>query len=189
MAIAGFARGLEHQMNDPKQAAHRIHLRPAIERDVPKLETLPFTAGLVSKHRDRFGRQQRDEVLYVLATQGADIIGHLLLKWDGPSHPHVCALISPCSEVEDFVVAPHLRGRGIGSEMLEYASSQSLERGVHRIGIAVGVGNPSARALYERCGFLLVPGSEHRVSWLARDDSGRQVREYEDCLYLVKDLV
>lgn len=57
-------------MNDPGQGADRIHLRPATERDVPELETLPFSAGLPSKHRDRFERQQREEVLYVLATQG-----------------------------------------------------------------------------------------------------------------------
>jgi len=156
---------------------------------VPALEALPFSAGLTLKHRERFERQQREEVLYVLAVRGANIIGHLLLKWDCPSHPHIRALVPSCSEAEDFVVAPHLRGMGIGSDMLAYAIGQSLERGVHRIGIAVGIGNPSARSLYERRGFVLVPRSEHRVSWLARDGSGRQVREYEDCLYLVKDLV
>jgi GNAT superfamily N-acetyltransferase len=155
---------------------------------VPGLETLPFSAGLISKHRDRFERQQRDEVLYILATQGPDIIGHLLLKWDGPSHPHVRALISACSEVEDFVVAPDMRGRGVGSEMLAYAGSQCLKRGVTRLGIAVGNENPSARRLYERRGFVPVPGSEHRVSWLAQGESGREVREYEDCVYLVKNL-
>lgn len=175
-------------MNDLGQSVDDLHLRPATERDMPELEALPFSAGLASKHQDRFERQQRDEVLYVLAVRGADIIGHLLLIWDCPSHPHVRALVPSCSEVEDFVVAPHLRGMGIGSQMLECASMQSLERGVTRIGIAVGVGNPSARSLYERRGFVLVPGSEHRVSWLAREGSGRQIREYEDCLYLVKEL-
>lgn len=169
--------------------ADRIDLRMATEADLPTLEALPFSSGLPSKHRDRFERQQRDEVLYVLASLGDRIIGHLLLKWDCPSDPHVRALVPPCAEVEDFVVAPDLRGQGIGSEMLTNAGSQSLERGGTRLGIGVGVENPSARWLYERRGFVLVPGSEHRVSWLSPDASGREVREYEDCVYLVRKLV
>lgn len=175
-------------MRDPAHGADRIDLRLATEADLASLEALPFSAGLPSKHRERYDRQQRDDVVYVLASIGDSIIGHLLLKWNCPSDPHVRALIPLCAEVEDFVVAPELRGLGVGSEMLAYAGSESLERGVTRLGIGVGVENPSARSLYERRGFVLVPGSEHRVSWLTRDDSGREIREHEDCVYLVKDL-
>ena len=175
-------------MRDPVRGADRIELRPATGADLQKLEALPFSAGLPTKHRDRFERQQRDEVLYVLATVGDEIIGHLLLKWDAPSDSHVRVAVPPCAEVEDFVVAPHLRGRGIGSEMLAFAGVRSVERSVTRLGIAVGVENPSARALYERRGFVLVPGSEHRVSWLAPGEAGRDIQEHEECVYLVKDL-
>lgn len=176
-------------MSEPERPGDRIDLRWATEADMPELEVLPFSAGLPSKHRDRYERQRRDEVVYVLATEGDEIIGHLLLKWDGPSHPRLRKLVPPCAEVEDFVVAPQLRGRGIGSEMLSYAGSQCLEHGVTRLGIGVGVDNPAARSLYERRGFEQVPESEHRVSWLTVDGSGRELREYEDCVYLVKDLI
>lgn len=176
-------------MSDLDRPDNVVNLRWATEADLPALEGLPFSGGLPSKHRDRFERQLRDQVVYVLATAGDEIIGHLLLTWNSPSDPHVRELIPPCAEVEDFVVAPRLRGRGIGSEMLAYAEAQCLERGVTRLGIGVGVGNPSARALYERLGFELVPGSEHRVSWLTRDTTGREFREYEDCVYLVKGLI
>jgi len=188
LAGASDAGRLEQRMSDTEHRADRSTLRPATEMDVPTLEALPFSAGLTSKHRDRLERQQRDEVLYFLAVQEGGIAGHLLLKWDAPSHPHVRALIPSCSEVEDFVVAPQLRGKGIGSQMLAFAGARSVERGVTQLGIAVGMENPSARLLYERRGFVLVPGSEHRVSWLARDTSGRQIREYEDCVYLVREL-
>lgn len=175
-------------MKTVSNAAEPFDLRHATDADLPALEALPFSGGLRSKHRDRFERQQRDEMTYLLATDGDEIVGHLLLKWDCPSDPHVRALIPPCSEVEDFVVAPNLRGQGIGSEMLAVAGARSVERGVTRLGIAVGVENPSARALYERRGFVFVAGSEHRVSWLAPGEAGREVREHEDCVYLVKDL-
>lgn len=175
-------------MSDLRQPRLPVLLRQAKEADLPALEALPFSGGLSSKHRDRFERQQRDEVVYVLATVEDEVIGHLLLKWDAPSDPHVRVLVPPCAEVEDFVVAPHLRGQGIGSEMLAFAGTQSLKRGVDRLGIGVGIENLSARALYERRGFVLVPGSEHRVSWLAKDGAGREVRQHEDCVYLIKDL-
>lgn len=175
-------------MSDPGRRADQVHLRRVTGADIPKQEALPFSAGLRSKHRDRYERQQHDEIIYLLALQSERIVGHLLLKWDCPSDPHVRALIPPCAEVEDFVVAPEMRGLGIGSEMLAYAGSQCLKHGVTRLGIAVGNENPSARSLYERCGFVYLPGSEHCVSWLARDESGREVREYEDCVYLVRDL-
>lgn len=176
-------------MSKPERPGDRIDLRWATDADLAELEALPFSGGLSSKHRDRFERQQRDEVVYVLAIVADEIIGHLLLKWDCPSDLHVRAMVPSCAEVEDFVVAPNLRGQGIGSEMLAFAGTQSLKRRVDRLGIGVGVGNLSARALYERRGFVLVPRSGHRVSWLSPDASGREVREHEDCVYLVKDLI
>lgn len=175
-------------MKTVKNTVEPIHLRHATEADLPALEVLPFSAGLPSKHQDRFARQQCDEVVYVLATAEDEIVGHLLLKWGCPSDPHVRALVPPCAEVEDFVVAPNLRGQGVGSEMLTYAGAQSLKHGVTWLGIGVGVENPSARSLYERRGFILVPGSEHRVSWRSPDGSGGEIQEHEDCVYLVKDL-
>ncbi len=176
------------ESSQPSQPGEAVEFRRTTEADLPVLEGLPFTAGLPSKHRDRYERQQRDEVVYVLATAGGEIIGYLLLKWDCPSDPHVRTLVPPCAEVEDFVVAPHLRGQGIGSRMLAYCTSQSLARGVTRLGIAVGIENQAARSLYERRGFVLVPGSGHRVSWLVPDGSGQHVRQHEDCLYLVREL-
>jgi hypothetical protein len=82
------------------RGADRIGLRQATESDLPLLEALPFSAGLRFKHCDRFERQQRDDVIYVVAVAGEEIVGHLLLKWDCPSDPHVRALIPPCAEVE-----------------------------------------------------------------------------------------
>lgn len=175
-------------MKSVRNTTELIHVRQATEVDLPSLVALPFSAGLPAKHRDRYERQRRGAAVYALAIVEDEIIGHLLLKWDCPSDPHVRALVPPCAEVEDFVVAPHLRGQGVGSEMLTYAGARSQTCGVPRLGIAVGVGNSSARSLYERRGFVLVPGSEHRVSWLAPGEAGRQVREHEDCVYLVKEL-
>ncbi len=165
-----------------------IQIRPAVPADIAPLKALPFSAGLPSKHQDRIGRQGRDEAWYLLALTEDRIIGHLLLKWNGPDSAAIRRLVAPCAEIEDFVVEPALRGRGIGGALLTAADDRCRERGVSRLGLAVGQENPSARAIYEHRGFVLVPGSEHRVTWLQPDGLGREVEGFEDCVYLVKEL-
>ncbi len=165
-----------------------LELRLAREADVPALIALPFTGGLPGKHAGRLASQGRDEAGYLLAVKDGAIIGHLLLKWDCPEEATVRALVGPCAEVEDFVVDPALTGRGVGGAMLEHAARLCRERGVTRLGLAVGVGNTDAWGFYERRKFVLVPGSEHHASWLFLDSSGRHVEEGEDCVYLVEEL-
>jgi len=166
--------------------SERPTLRPATESDLPQLVALPFSTGLPSKHRDRFARQQQGQAVYVVAEAEGEIVGHVLLKWNGPEHPVVRALAPACAEIEDFVVNPALRGQGIGSAMLEYAANLSLDHGETHLGLGVGLGNPTARALYERRGFALVSKSEHRVTWMARDAQGREFEDHDDCVYLIK---
>ena len=163
-------------------------IRSATWADLPFLETLPFSSGLPSKHRNRLERQDRDEVLYLLAVRAGDICGHLLLKWNGPELPQVRQSIPSCAEIEDFLVAPAMRNQGVGSAMLERASALCRECGESRLGLGVGDGNPDARRLYERHGFRVVPGSAHRATWLAPDGHGGEIEEHEDCTYLLKEL-
>ena len=169
-------------------AIESLQIREASHADIPHLLALPFSAGLSRKHQNRIERQDRDEALYLLALLDERIIGHLLLKWNGPFHERVRRLAPPCAEVEDFVVDPALRGRGAGGALLTAADDRCRERGVRWIGLSVGLENPSARAIYEHRGYVLVPGSEHRVSWLRPEPSGGEVEAHEDCVYLVKDL-
>lgn len=166
-----------------------LELRLAIDSDVPSLETLPFSAGLPGKHRQRLERQACGEVAYLLAVNDGKIIGHLLLKWDCPEDPNVRRLIASCAEIEDFVVEPGRTGQGVGSAMLEFAVGLCRERGETWLGLAVGKENSHAWGLYERRGFEVVPGSAHRVTWLAHDESGREFEEHEDCVYLVREVV
>lgn len=165
-----------------------VEIKPATEADIPLLEALPFSAGLPSKHRNRVERQDRDEVRYLLAWIGERVIGHLLLKWNCPSDEDVRRLVPSCAEIEDFVVEPGLRGQGVGSALLEAAAGHCVERGVAVLGLGVGLENPSARAIYEHRGYVVVPGSGHRVTWLQPDRSGREIEAFEDCVYLVKEL-
>ncbi|MBA2776545.1 MAG: GNAT family N-acetyltransferase [Chloroflexia bacterium] len=175
-------------MTNSSEPILRPQLRLATEADLAELKALPFSGGLPSKHDSRYARQLAGEVVYLLALIDDEIVGHLLLKWNGPEHPRVRSLAPSCAEIEDFVVKAALRGRGIGSAMLDHAATLCLNRGVTRLGLGVGLGNPTAHDLYERRGFALVPNSEHRVTWLAPDSHGREFEEHDDCVYLLTEL-
>ena len=55
-------------------------------------------------------------------------------------------------EIENVVVAPELRGQGIGSELMQSLINQWKAAGGTAILLEVRESNAAARALYERCG-------------------------------------
>lgn len=56
--------------------------------------------------------------------------------------------------LDELVVLPGYRGRGIGSQLMDWADGVFLEHGVQHVELLVVVGNESARRFYERRGFL-----------------------------------
>ena len=55
--------------------------------------------------------------------------------------------------LEDVVVRPDRRGRGIGRMLLEYVAARAHAEGILRITLLTDVGNEPAHALYEGLGF------------------------------------
>jgi len=54
--------------------------------------------------------------------------------------------------LSNFGVAPQLRGRGIGAQLLAHRLAQARREGYTRFGLHVSSANPRAQALYERLG-------------------------------------
>ena len=66
--------------------------------------------------------------------------------------------------LDELYVVPDLRGRGIGSAVVNYLVSLSRERGVDLIEINVDEGDVDAHRFYERHGFAATePGSTERA--------------------------
>lgn len=152
--------------------------------------TDPDLLGLLSVkpdeilHRERLSRQERGEVTYLIAGDSRHpILGYVLLKWRGDErhdqHP----------VLEDLLVRPEFRGRGIGTRLLLHAEALCRERGVSRLGLGVNpTENPRALALYERLGYRDSGEPPHFDVYAYTDEYGQR-RLYEDwTLFLVKDL-
>ena len=60
----------------------------------------------------------------------------------------------PAGHLEDLVVRPECRGRGIGSRLLAYAIGRSRAAGLRRLILLTDGDNAGAQRLYERAGFV-----------------------------------
>jgi GNAT superfamily N-acetyltransferase len=139
------------------------------------------------KHRQRFTFQRRGLGLYLIAWEGRDPVGHAVLKWPGPgSSPRGQA--ERCPEIEDLHVLPGRRRRRVATRLLEACERLSAQRGYRTLGLAVGVDNVPARALYDRGGFSDAGHGEFAVSGRYWGDDGVPFEGHETCVYLTKPI-
>lgn len=66
-----------------------------------------------------------------------------------------------CAEISDLVVAPHYRGQGIGTAIIQYLVRAARAMSVPCVEIGAALSNPGALNLYRRLGFA----DDHTV-WL-----------------------
>ena len=97
---------------------------------------------------ERIARMHRGELEYLVAEQDGQIVGHILLEYQGiptaPDYPHI----------SDAFVAEGRRSRGAGTLLIQACEQYAMEKGCSRIGLSVNpTDNPRAKALYERLGY------------------------------------
>ena len=56
--------------------------------------------------------------------------------------------------VHTLAIHPEYAGKGIGTQLLEFAKSYSLEKGMKAIRLDTSIGNTPAQMLYEKCGYI-----------------------------------
>jgi ribosomal protein S18 acetylase RimI-like enzyme len=65
--------------------------------------------------------------------------------------------VAPYAVIEDFYLAPQLRGHGVGPRMLDYACARAEGRGSAFVEAALRPEDRAARRLYEQFGFSDAP--------------------------------
>ncbi|MDX1659119.1 MAG: GNAT family N-acetyltransferase [Nitriliruptorales bacterium] len=101
------------------------------------------------------------ETYVVVAEDKGEIVGFVGYR----IHPASSGM-SEYGEVEVIAVAPEVRGRGVGRELLDRAVSDLREAGVPVIMLETGgdEGHTPARSLYESAGFRRLATAQY---WLA----------------------
>jgi ribosomal protein S18 acetylase RimI-like enzyme len=98
-------------------------------------------ALLVSQFSDFLLAEVGDRALGVLQ------INYRLSSWE----------VAPYAAIEDFYLAPELRGRGFGVRMLDYACTRAAARGSRFVQAASRPDDRAAQRLYEELGFSATP--------------------------------
>ena len=93
-----------------------------------------------------YRRVLAENLVMFLAVLDGQVIGWCdALPTFGQARAHVAIL--------GIAVVPEHRGRGIGRKLLQRTMAGAWDAGFSRIELTVRADNPSARALYESCGF------------------------------------
>ena len=117
--------------------------------------------GDVYAYRRRFRESVTHDRARLLAVSGDRVIGEIGV--DREEHPvvrHVATI--------GMMVAPDVRGRGVGSALMEAAIAWCRREGVEKIELSVYPDNAAARALYTKFGFR----EEGRLSGHSKKRSG-----------------
>jgi GNAT superfamily N-acetyltransferase len=146
-----------------------------LERDLPS-----------PHHRQRAAAHRSGAATFLVAVRRGEAVGYLVIKWTGADERVVHRRIGDCPELNAITVAPALQSRGIGTALIEAAERRVAARGHFRVGLGVGIGNPRARALYERLGYRAWAHGRYDVSWDVPGDPPK--REHETCVYMLKRL-
>jgi ribosomal protein S18 acetylase RimI-like enzyme len=145
-----------------------VSIRTATRADVPALGRLG--ALLVRTHHEfdpkrfiapspgteqgygSFLGSQLDEadVILLVAEQDGEVIGYSYAGVEGFDY---MSLRGPAGVLQDIVVDPVHRGRGIGRELLDATLAALKERAVPRVVLSTAEGNEAAQRLFTRAGF------------------------------------
>ncbi len=86
-------------------------------------------------------RLYQGDGFYLVAWEGEEPMGHLHLALSDPP------------ELQDVIVRPEYRRRGVARRLSEAAEAEARARGFGRLRLTVSIDNSAAQALYNSCGF------------------------------------
>jgi ribosomal protein S18 acetylase RimI-like enzyme len=103
----------------------------------------------------------------LVARESGRLVGYAIVRVmpTGPEWTDTWVAADRMAEIETLVVAPELRGSGLGTRLLDAIDAELERQGIGEAIVGLVPGNEGARRLYERRGFrprwLILARSEH----------------------------
>lgn len=159
-----------------------VEVRPcAGDADVAAAERALPTRGQ-EHHRRRWEAQQAGEATYLLAWDGTDVVGHVLLR--GRSvFPEVLDALGEHAEAHDLAVVDRVLRRGVGTALMGAAAGVGAEQGSAVVGLAIEPDADAAAALCRHLGWTVRAGLRPVHEWSWRDEHGAEHVERDRCAY------
>lgn len=128
--------------------SNKIHIRKTSKEDEDGLLKVKpdLTEEIIS---DRLGRQENNEVDYLVLEKDGVVVSYVLLKWNGKkTHPEY-------PDMEDLYTKNEERGKGYATKLIRECEKKAKEKGFKKIGLAVNPElNSYSRRFYEKLGYL-----------------------------------
>lgn len=126
-------------------------MRRAVPEDLP---TIKASLGLDSFSEARLAWEANAEGALLVAWLDGVPAGWGYLSLAPANTADIREHLPGVPLLKHLEVLPHLRGRGVGTEIIRVAEAEAKGMGHDMVALAVGVENARARQLYERMGFL-----------------------------------
>lgn len=160
----------------------------AVEAADLQIMTSALPTAAPEVYERRLALQQAGNGHFLAAWYGSEPVGSLLVRWEGVTDRILAERLPGTPHLEALNVREDVRSRGVGTQLLATAEAAARARGCTRIGLAVGIENLRARALYTRLGYRESNLGEFRTEWEYLDEHGQRQIEGETCTYFVKCL-
>jgi ribosomal protein S18 acetylase RimI-like enzyme len=123
-----------------------------------RVSVLPLLADDEASWARRQRRYRRwleaDEAFVLIAeVPGRGLVGYAVVRLE-EEPDDTWPVDATSAELYSLSVAPAVRGRGIGTALLDAVDAELERRGIHALAVAVMAGNVAARRLYERRGLV-----------------------------------
>lgn len=151
------------------------------------LDGITASMGQRAFFADRLGRQARGGGVLLVAVLSDVVVGDVYVSWEPPGEPQLSRHLPGVPSLVHLEVAPGLRGRGIGTRLVQRAEEEAVRRSAARILLGVEGANRGARRLYERLGYVEWQHGIVPTCWMV-ELGGRHVLHRTAVHVLVKEL-
>jgi ribosomal protein S18 acetylase RimI-like enzyme len=121
------------------------------KEDFPLLNK--YLPAVKDRHIWRYGIQDTNRGVYLVAWEKEKPVGLLVLIYDGVGVEGSTNLIIGCADIKYLYVHDDSRRQGIAEALINEAIDHSLKRGYKMIGLLVDKKNIIAKNLYQKLGF------------------------------------
>ncbi len=140
----------------------------AIYSDIPELVELLKTLFEQEAEFEPHSESQRKALIKIMldpkigivlvARDNKKILGMINLLFTEST-----ALGSKVAILEDMVVLSKFRGKGIGSQLIDYAVSEAIKESCNRITLLTDIENTKAQSFYQKKGFVKSKMTPYRL--------------------------
>lgn len=151
----------------------------AAERSMP--------SGPNRVHHARWEQQRDGAATYLLAWDGDEVVGHVLLL-TRTRHDGAVDALGPHPEVTALGVADRARHRGVGTALLGASAGVAQQQGARLLGLALPPADEAIATLCRRLGWVRHASVAAVVESTWLDERGGQHEERDECRYWTLDL-